>query len=107
MGHQYFYSRSNWKEKSKKINISGDELSITDLPGLYSLTVYSSEEKVALDSILERKYDLIINVCEAGNLPRNLYLTLQLLELNVPVMLVVNMMDELYNVECARHTCER
>ncbi len=79
----------------KKVKVGGDEIEIVDLPGLYSLSVYSYEESISRDEILSGKNNLIINVCEANNLARNLYLTLQLLELNVPVILVVNMIDEL------------
>lgn len=79
----------------KKIKVDEDEIEIVDLPGLYSLSVYSYEESISRDEILSCSSDLIINICEANNLARNLYLTLQLLELNVPVILVVNMIDEL------------
>ena len=80
---------------SKTINYAGDDVKLVDLPGLYSLTVYSPEEGISRDEILSRGYDVVVNVCDVNNLPRNLYLTLQLLELNVPVVLTVNMMDEL------------
>ena len=79
----------------KKISFEGDEIVLADLPGLYSLTVYSPEEGISRDSVLHDKTDLIINVCEVNNLSRNLYLTLQLLELKKPVLLAVNMVDEL------------
>lgn len=82
-------------ETSKKILFDHKELNITDLPGFYSMTVYSFEEGISRDSVLGGKHDLIINICEVNNLARNLYLTLQLLELDVPTVLVVNMMDEL------------
>ena len=80
---------------SKTVNYGEDEVKFVDLPGLYSLTVYSPEEGISRDEILSRGYDVVVNVCDVNNLPRNLYLTLQLLELNVPVVLTVNMMDEL------------
>ncbi len=79
----------------KEVDINGDKIKISDLPGLYSLTVYSQEESITRDDILTSKNDLIVSVCEANNLARNLYLTLQLLELGVPVLIVVNMIDEL------------
>ncbi len=79
----------------KKIAFDGDGIVLADLPGLYSLTVYSPEESISRDSILNDKTDLIINVCEVNNLSRNLYLTLQLLEIGAPVLLAVNMIDEL------------
>ncbi|MDE6398132.1 MAG: 50S ribosome-binding GTPase, partial [Clostridiales bacterium] len=82
-------------EISKKILFDHHTVNMSDLPGLYSLSVYSYEESISRDRILERNSDLIINICEVNNLARNLYLTLQLLELDVPMVLVVNMMDEL------------
>ena len=80
---------------SKSTLYNHNRVEITDLPGFYSMTVYSFEESISRDAVLDGKNDLIVNVCEVNNLPRNLYLTLQLLELDVPVVLVVNMMDEL------------
>lgn len=67
-------------------------ITIMDLPGTYSLTPYSPEEAAAKEALLQA--DAIINLVDAGNLPRNLYLTLQLTELQHPMILVVNMMDE-------------
>ncbi|MBQ3584257.1 MAG: ferrous iron transport protein B [Lachnospiraceae bacterium] len=66
---------------------------VIDLPGIYSLTSYSIEEKVTRKCILDNEVDVIINVVDASNLERNLYLTLQLLELGKPVILALNMMD--------------
>ena len=68
---------------------------ITDLPGIYSLSPYTSEEVVSRQFILEEKPTCIINIVDATNIERNLYLTMQLLELDVPVVLALNMMDEL------------
>lgn len=68
---------------------------ITDLPGLYSLSAYSDEEVLTRDFILGERPHAIINVVDAGNIERNLYLTVQLLELGMPLVLVLNMMDEL------------
>ena len=68
--------------------------SAVDLPGIYSLRPYTQEEIVARDFILSGKPDGIINIVDATNLERNLYLTLQLLELRVPTVLALNMMDE-------------
>ena len=67
---------------------------VTDLPGIYSLSPYTSEELVSRRFILEEKPRAIINIVDAGNIERNLYLTMQLLELNVPMVLALNMMDE-------------
>ena len=79
----------------KTIVYNGENVTVTDLPGMYSLSVYSFEEGVARDRVFARADDVVVNVCEVGNLSRNLYLTLQLLEFGLPVVLVVNMMDEL------------
>ncbi|MEA4894901.1 MAG: ferrous iron transport protein B [Oscillospiraceae bacterium] len=68
--------------------------SVVDLPGIYSIRPYSSEEIVSRDFILDGKPDGIINIVDATNIERNLYLTLQLLELHIPMVLALNMMDE-------------
>ena len=70
------------------------ECTVVDLPGIYSLRTYTQEEIVTRDYILNQKPDGIINIVDATNIERNLYLTLQLLELRVPMELAVNMMDE-------------
>ena len=67
---------------------------MVDLPGIYSLRTYTQEEIVTRDFILNQKPDGIINIVDATNIERNLYLTLQLLELRVPMVLALNMMDE-------------
>lgn len=71
----------------------GTKLKLIDLPGIYSLTSYSIEEKVSRKCIMEENVDVIINVVDASSLERNLYLTMQLLELQKPVILALNMMD--------------
>jgi len=68
--------------------------SVVDLPGIYSIRPYSMEEIITRDFILSQKPDGIINIVDATNIERNLYLTLQLLELHVPMVLALNMMDE-------------
>ena len=68
--------------------------SVVDLPGIYSLRPYTQEEIVSRDFIINEKPDGIINIVDATNIERNLYLTLQLLELRVPMVLALNMMDE-------------
>ena len=68
---------------------------ITDLPGIYSMSPYSSEELVSRDFVLESKPRGIINIVDATNIERNLYLTMQLLEMNVPMVVALNMMDEM------------
>ncbi|MDR0491170.1 MAG: ferrous iron transport protein B [Oscillospiraceae bacterium] len=76
-------------------NIAGHyEVSVVDLPGIYSLSPYSSEEIVTRDFLLKRKPNGIINIVDATNIERNLYLTLQLIELQIPMVLALNMMDE-------------
>ena len=70
------------------------ECTVVDLPGIYSLRTYTQEEIVTRDYILNQKPDGIINIVDATNIERNLYLTLQLLELRVPMVLTLNMMDE-------------
>ena len=67
---------------------------ITDLPGIYSLSPYSDEERVSRQFILNEKPTGIINIVDATNIERNLYLTMQLMELDVPIVLALNMMDE-------------
>ncbi|MGN0466843.1 MAG: ferrous iron transport protein B [Lachnospiraceae bacterium] len=68
---------------------------ITDLPGIYSMSPYSSEELVSRDFVLGEKPDAIINIVDATNIERNLYLTMQLLEMDRPMVVALNMMDEL------------
>lgn len=67
---------------------------ITDLPGIYSMSPYSSEEIVTREFILREKPKCIINIVDASNIERNLYLTMQLMELNIPMVVALNMMDE-------------
>ncbi len=89
---------ANWPgvtvEKVEGETIYGNQkLKLIDLPGIYSLTSYSIEEKVSRRCIMEHEVDVIINVADASALERNLYLTMQLLELGKPVILALNMMD--------------
>lgn len=70
---------------------------VTDLPGIYSLSPYTSEEVVSRRFILEEHPTCIINIVDATNIERNLYLTMQLMELNIPLVLALNMMDEVEN----------
>ena len=72
-----------------------DDCYIVDLPGTYSINAYSKEENVTRDFLLNEKVDGIINIVDANNLDRNLYLTLQLLEMNIPTVVALNMMDEI------------
>ena len=73
------------------------EATVTDLPGIYSLSPYSSEEIVTRDFLLNEKPTGIINIVDASNIERNLYLTMQLMELGIPMVLALNMMDEVRN----------
>ncbi|MBQ1898812.1 MAG: 50S ribosome-binding GTPase, partial [Ruminococcus sp.] len=68
---------------------------ITDLPGIYSMSPYTGEEIVSRNFVLNEKPTAIINIVDATNIERNLYLTMQLLEMNVPMVVALNMMDEL------------
>jgi len=68
---------------------------ITDLPGIYSMSPYSSEELVSRNFVLNEHPDAIINIVDATNIERNIYLTMQLLEMDIPVVVALNMMDEL------------
>ena len=76
---------------------SRKDCSVVDLPGIYSLRPYTNEEIVTRDFILKEKPDGIINIVDATNIERNLYLTLQLLEMHIPMVLALNMMDEVRN----------
>ena len=76
--------------------IRGTENStVTDLPGIYSMSPYSSEELVTRQFVLQEQPQGIINIVDATNMERNLYLTMQLMELNIPMVLAINMMDEM------------
>lgn len=81
--------------EKKEGNIKGiKNTKIVDLPGIYSLSPYTSEEIVTRDFILEDDVDLILNIVDATNIERNLYLSLQLMELDKPMVIALNMMDE-------------
>lgn len=73
---------------------SHPEATVVDLPGIYSLSPYSSEEIVTRDFLIKSKPDGIINIIDTSNIERNLYLTIQLMELGIPMVLALNMMDE-------------
>lgn len=82
------------EQKSGYIKKHKEEYELIDLPGIYSLSPYTSEEIVSIQFLLDEHPDLIINIVDATNMERNLYLTMQLIELNIPMILVLNMMDE-------------
>ena len=91
----------NWPgvtvEKKEGKYAKDKETLIVDLPGIYSLSPYSPEEVVSRDYCMSGNPDVIINLVDATNLERNLYLTMQLLETNVPVVVALNMMDLAYS----------
>ncbi|PWJ51042.1 ferrous iron transport protein B [Faecalicatena contorta] len=89
---------ANWpgvtvEKKEGKTFYKAQEFKLIDLPGIYSLTSYTMEEKVSRECIMSSEVDVIVNVVDASCLERNLYLTLQLIELGKPVVLALNMMD--------------
>ncbi len=95
----------NWpgvtvEKKMGSFHYANTDFSVTDLPGIYSLTVaqadHSIDERIAMDFLLSRQTDILINIVDAANLKRNLYLTLQLSALGIPCILVLNMMDIAY-----------
>ncbi|MBQ7792675.1 MAG: ferrous iron transport protein B, partial [Clostridia bacterium] len=73
------------------------DVTVVDLPGIYSLSPYTAEEIVTRDFLLKEKPDAVINILDATNIERNLYLTLQLVELGIPMILALNLMDEVRN----------
>lgn len=89
---------ANWpgvtvEKKEGRTFYKGQEFKLIDLPGIYSLTSYTMEEKVSRECIMSDEVDVIVDVADASCLERNLYLTLQLIELGKPVVLALNMMD--------------
>ncbi len=88
----------NWPgvtvEKKEGTVIHGDrEIHVVDLPGTYSLTAYSLEEIIARNFIVESAPDVVVDVVDASNLERNLYLSVQLLEMGAPIVIALNMID--------------
>jgi ferrous iron transport protein B len=88
----------NWpgvtvEKKSGSVKFQDCEIEIVDLPGTYSLTAYSVDEVVARDYIIDEKPDVVVHVVDATNFERNLYLTTQLMELSVPLVMALNMSD--------------
>ena len=89
----------NWpgvtvEKKEALFDVDGRSIRLVDLPGCYSLSPYSQEEIITRDYLVTQKPDLIINVVDATNLERNLYLTMQLLELGIPMIMALNIHDE-------------
>ncbi len=81
------------ERKEGRIRYNGYDIKVIDLPGTYGLTAYSPDELVARNVLIEEKLDLVINVIDASNIERNLYLTMQLKEMEVPMVLAANMAD--------------
>ena len=81
------------EKKTGRINYKGYQINIVDLPGTYSLTAYSLEEIVARDFLVEEKPDLVVDIVDASNLDRNLYLAVQFKELGIPIIIALNMVD--------------
>ncbi|MBN2123009.1 MAG: ferrous iron transport protein B, partial [Deltaproteobacteria bacterium] len=81
------------EKKYGRINHRGCEIEVVDLPGTYSLTAYSLEEIVARDFVVNERPDVVVDIVDASNLDRNLYLTLQFKELGVPLIIALNMVD--------------
>ena len=84
---------STVEKKEGYTTYEGEQFKLVDLPGIYSLTSYTMEEKVSRECIMSDEVDVIVDVIDASSLERNLYLTLQLIELGKPVVLALNMMD--------------
>ncbi|NSW87005.1 MAG: ferrous iron transport protein B [Syntrophobacteraceae bacterium] len=81
------------EKKEGSYSLNGNLLRLVDLPGTYSLTAYSLEELVARDFLVQERPQVVIDIVDASNLERNLYLTVQLLELGIPIVVALNMMD--------------
>jgi len=101
----------NWPGKTVEckqghFRYRGKDIEVIDLPGTYSLTAYSEEEVIARDFILFEKPDIVIAVVDATNLERNLYLVIQTLELQVPMILVLNMSDRVRSLDYEIEVCE-
>lgn len=94
--HQYV---GNWpgvtvEKKEGTCRYNDYHLKVVDLPGVYSLTAYSLDEIIARDFIVEKRPDVVVDIVDASNLERNLYLTVQLLEMGARLVVALNMMDE-------------
>jgi len=88
----------NWpgvtvERKEGRRYYKGDTIRVVDLPGVYSLTAYSQDEVIARNFVVEEHPDVIVDVVDASNLERNLYLVVQLLEMGAPLIIALNMMD--------------
>ncbi len=89
----------NWpgvtvEKKEGHRSFEGYDIRVVDLPGVYGLTAYSPDEMVARNFIIEEKPDVVVDIVDATNLERNLYLAVELMEMEVPLIMALNMMDE-------------
>jgi small GTP-binding protein len=89
----------NWpgvtvEKKEGSCNFRGYDLKVVDLPGVYSLTAYSPDEVIARNFIIDDKPDVVVDIIDASNLERNLYLAVQIMEMSAPLVIALNMMDE-------------
>lgn len=89
------YSGVTVNAKTAEFVYKGHRIRLTDLPGTYSFSPYSPEERVVMEQLLERRPDVIVNVVDASNLERNLYMTTQLIDMDYRVVMALNMYDEL------------
>ena len=88
----------NWpgvtvEKKEGSLNYQGCHIKVVDLPGVYSLTAYSPDEVIARNFIIEEKPDVVVDIVDASNLERNLYLAIQIIEIGAPLIIALNMMD--------------
>jgi len=88
----------NWpgvtvEKKEGNCSFRGYSIKVVDLPGVYSLTAYSPDEVVARNFIIDEKPDMVVDIVDASNLERNLYLAVQIMEMGVPLIIALNMMD--------------
>ena len=81
------------EKRTGRYSYKGDAVTLVDLPGTYSLTSYSQEERIARDFLLHEKPTVLLDIVDAANLERNLYLTFQLGEMGIPLVVALNMMD--------------
>jgi len=88
----------NWpgvtvEKKEGSLSYEGYDIKVVDLPGVYSLTAYSLDEVIARDFVIDGNPDVVVDIVDASNLERNLYLAVQLLEMGAPLIIALNMMD--------------
>ena len=92
-GRRLAIGRGDRRAQGGRCRIDGRAVAVVDLPGIYSFDAASLDEQVTQDYLLAREADLVVNVIDAANLERNLYFSVQLLEMGVPLVVALNMMD--------------